>query len=124
MSTREETNDFLPVSKQVESADVSILSPQPEFQAKVETFIDHANPGKVDLPYLDALNEEALWGLSVDIEPDWSGPDGLMTALLGEPPKLSGLELSLDDSLFVAANQETSIYVYPVLYPIAPSRQF
>jgi hypothetical protein len=52
-----------------------------------------------------------------DIEPDWNSSDGLMTALFGEPPGASGLEISLNNGSFVDAYKETSLSVLLVEPP-------
>jgi hypothetical protein len=122
MSTIEETKMYFPISAPVGSTavanDVSLfIAPPPvEIKAEAEAVIEWALPADVDLSALQTLSDEDCLALSADIEPDWTGPDGLMTALLGESPKLSGLELSLNEGLFFAANQNTAMFLFPVPY--------
>jgi len=45
------------------------------------------------------LKSEQSQSLPEDLAIDWSSPDGLMTALIGELPSISGLEISVKNEL-------------------------
>jgi hypothetical protein len=106
MSTIEETKMYFPLSAPVGSTAVPnevslfIAPPPVEIEAKAEAVTKCTLPTDLDLSVLQTLTDEDCLALSADMEPDWTGPDGLMTALLGESPKLCGLELSLNDEVF------------------------
>jgi hypothetical protein len=122
MSTIEETKLYFPllapVGRNAVPNEVSLfIAPPPvEIKTKAEAVIECTLPADLDLSSLQTLTDEDCLALSADMEPDWTGPDGVMTALLGESPKLSGLELSLNNQVFFVANQDTAMSVYPVPY--------
>ena len=106
-------------------ASVFVTSPPPtgsgmkiEGAAKVEIISEYPFPGDFDFRSLESVSKEegavSMNFQTGDIEPDWSSGDGLMTAVLGEPPTATGLELSLKDQVFLAANEETSRSIFPV----------
>jgi len=105
-------------------ASVFVTSPPPtgsgmkiEGAAKVEIISEYHFAGDFDSRSLEGVSKEGTVPMNFqtgDVEPDWSSDDGLMTAVLGEPPTATGLELSLKDQVFLAANEETSRSIFPV----------
>jgi hypothetical protein len=119
MSTIEETKVYFPHSAPIAVPDdvpLFIAPPIMEFNTKVEAVTEYILPADLDLSSLQTLSVEDCLALSADIEPDWTGPDGLMTAVLGESTKLSDWKLSLSDGVFLVANQNSAMSVYPVPY--------
>lgn len=104
---------------------VSLFSPPPptEFTTKIETADTSQYPKAFEIPGLfDPLKTELsanFFGdddLVLDLDQSLSGTEGLMTAILGQ--QLDGSELaisSLTDDLFVSANKERALSVFPVL---------
>jgi hypothetical protein len=95
-----------------------IASPPSDFTAKVEPVGHHPVPETFD--FASPFKQEGGGSLELsfgDLEPDWNSPDGLMVAILGEPPGESGLEISLNDGLFADAYKEASLSVFPVRLP-------
>jgi hypothetical protein len=108
MSTSEERKIDFPLSTPPPVYSSFFASTPVEIKAKFETINDYTLPDNLDLFSLDPLgrHEDSCLG-AVEFQPDWAGPDG---------SKISGLELSLKDELFVAAHQQTALSVYPVPY--------
>jgi len=95
-----------------------IASAPADFETKIESVEAHPLPGSFEFASPKALKEGAPSGslapAAGDVERNWSAPDGLMTAILGERPSVAGLEISLNDDVFVTANIETAVSVFPV----------
>lgn len=64
----------------------------------------------------DEWRDESLLEDIVPFIPEeaWAGTEGLMTAVLGQKPSLSGI--TLNDDVFMVANKEAAVSVYPVRY--------
>ena len=106
----------------VPNDDALVIAAVPaDFETKLESVDARAFSGSGDFASPQPLKEEAPWPslalVGGPVEPNWSASDGLMTALLGEPPGVAGLEISLNDDLFVTANAETAVSVFPVYSP-------
>lgn len=96
-------------------ASIFVTSPPPtdsgmkiEGAAKVEIISEYHFAGDFDFRSLEGVSKEGANFQTGDVEPDWFSGDGLMTAVLGEPPTATGWETSLRPP-FLSSNAERNL---------------
>lgn len=96
---------------------VPFKSPPPsDFTAKIESADSHPLKDFEAKSSFDGELEALFSDVGMEANQNLSGTEGLMTAILGSQSEASDLAItSLTDEVFVAANAETAISVYPVI---------